>query len=855
MSSVISSSDLNSLMSMDREPLNQQLFGDLTTTSYVSLSPQTSPKYGCSPKSSPKKKNSLKNFVTITDNCDLLSLEPNDNYFQTDLDLFSSFADSVDTPQPFPLKSSRDGRRVSPIKLKSLENSLPPQKVSLRSVILPQEESVTLPARPLSRVSSVTMKKRAQSEKSLLLSSTHTLSEGLVDRSMSIHHLSLFEDPNNDPNNNKSTADGTTTTLPQLQHLPRQPIFRAIRGKRLSNNPYTDTNNTNSTIDLFNSSILRQQQQQQNSSSRPHSRGQSGGGGGPVTAHSVQSSTLNVSHATDDSESEVTVEGPGEEDGMKLDNPSDDEQQPLGSPDIRLGGELDASQVLAPNKNKKKHNRKNNKEQDNNHEGTGPMAAMTSPASISLYRPSTGALQRTGGGPTGSQSLDPLPYQVHGRILGWKLTSVQRRKELVDVLDMMKEQAAVAAAGGQTTMKPSLTNKNGAGGIKQTFSSMFTAEDFLKDMAADQQQMAASFEEQQQQNYYHNNNYNNNSHHIDDKPAPKLTLREAEAWQTYVTRNLKSRQNYKSAKQIRQLMDEKRKTEKLTEISTQRFELLRNKNVLSHKQVSRDILNEKSTDDYLSFKNSELLEELNIPPPSRGFSRGSVGGPSMATMGNNNNNNNRSGAAAYLSSSLDLSKTTRNQQSQLSIPKHPQSQRNNNNHHNNKKNAVQKLYNFPTGLYKPRDRSEIFDSIQIRHRLEGPLTREKERQKERLVDKFVEDGLGLGIGRSFLDMYDTGDHDDDDRSDFITLEESLFGKPADDYQRTTTGAAGDQEEHSMRDDPIDLDLGETKFGKSLELEPEERVMTAAEEQEMMLLDDEQILTDDFINDDDESFQA
>jgi hypothetical protein len=638
MSSVISSSDLNSLMSMDREPLNQQLFGDLTTTSYVSLSPQTSPKYGCSPKASPKKKNSLKNIITITDNCDLLSLEPNDNYFQTDLDLFSSFADSVDTPQPFPLKSSRDGRRVSPIKLKSLENSLPPQKVSLRSVILPQEESVTLPARPVSRVSSVTMKKRAQSEKSLLFSSTHTLSEGLVDRSMSIHHLSLFEDPNNDQNN-KSTADGTTTTLPQLQ-LPRQPIFRAIRGKRLSNNPYTDTNNTNSTIDLFNSSILRQQQQQQqNSPSRPHSRGQAASGG-PVAGHSVQSSTLNVSHATDDSESEVT-EGEREDQGMKIDNESDGEQQHLGSPDIRLGGELDASQVLAPknsNHNKKKKNRKNNKQDNNNNqEGTGP---MTSPASISLYRPSTGALQRTGGGPTGSQSLDPLPYQVHGRILGWKLTSVQRRKELVDVLDMMKEQAAVAAAanGGQTnstTMKPPLANKNG--GIKQTFSSMFTAEDFLKDMAADQQQMAASFEEEQQQNYYNNSN----NHHVDDKPPPKLTLREAEAWQSYVTRNLKSRQNYKSAKQIRQLMDEKRKTEKLTEISTQRYELLRNKSVLSHKQVSRDILNEKSTDDYLSFKNSELLGELNIPPPSRGFSRGSAG-PSMATMSNNN----------YLSSSI-----------------------------------------------------------------------------------------------------------------------------------------------------------------------------------------------------------
>ena len=551
-----------------------------------------------------------------------------------------------------------------------------------------------IPEKEPSRVTPATARRRARSQRSLL----HLDSE--LDVSMSVTQLSI-DDPH-------------TTPFPNLQ---RQPIFRPLAGKRLSNNPYVDPR---SSVDLYNYSV--------HMTNSPNLR--------PMASASL----ANLSEMSD----ELNVLG-GE-----LDSSQHLPAHPLPQPQqhtlpVPLADSLSVT-VSEPSQASLRH--------------APQLAPAPAPAPspgqenhyVSLYRPSTGSFRH--------QSLDPLPFQVHSRVLGWKLTSVQRRKELVGVLDMMKEKAHKLSSLSKSSLARRHVNT-------------FTADDFLRDMAAA-------------------------SSSADPDDPRKSTTREAEAWQSYVTRNVQSRQNYKSPQHIRSLMEDKRRTEKLTEFSAQRNELLRNRAAAQQKRRP-DLLNERSTDESLERRNQQILRQLNIPalPTPKAGARRSASTPKLG--------------------------------SPKSRPRSQQAQ-----------DSAQHLYNFPKNIYKPRDRmvrapllcallsalfsvslcpnppnslplsspspQDILESVQIRSRLEGHLSREREAQKERLVADFLADGL---------DMFssDSAAHRGlDDGSDFASLADSFL--------------AGGLE-------PLDMDSALEKFGRGLQREPEfddiEADLLAAEE--------------------------
>jgi hypothetical protein len=110
--------------------------------------------------------------------------------------------------------------------------------------------------------------------------------------------------------------------------------------------------------------------------------------------------------------------------------------------------------------------------------------------------------------PSELPSPEPVPYQVHNRVLGWKLTSIKRRQDLIDILDIIHNPDDARLRLNMKNLNPHNTRKriieNGGG-------------------------------------------------------KSSLQHRQCDAIEKYLSRSLKSRQSFKSTTTIKSLMEEKRR--------------------------------------------------------------------------------------------------------------------------------------------------------------------------------------------------------------------------------------------------------------------------------------------------------
>lgn len=110
------------------------------------------------------------------------------------------------------------------------------------------------------------------------------------------------------------------------------------------------------------------------------------------------------------------------------------------------------------------------------------------------------------------KSSEPIPYQVHKRILGWKLTSIKRRKDLIDILDIIHN-----PDDPRLKLQANILNK--------------TIRNKLRELSPEKSVVDQG-----------------------------LKYRQADAVEKYLSRSLKSRQSFKSQTAIKSLMEEKRKS-------------------------------------------------------------------------------------------------------------------------------------------------------------------------------------------------------------------------------------------------------------------------------------------------------
>lgn len=403
----------------------------------------------------------------------------------------------------------------------------------------------------------------------------------------------------------------------------RLPIFRPLPGKRLTSDPRGDDRHLPSTA-FYHYSL--------NQSLDPP----------PLSSTSSVSSfpPLNAD-VTDEEEGREDRLGSASLVNLSIDTDLIDhvtDQQSTQSPPDRpvLGGHLLEGNVLEPSHiTPSKYMASSS---PHAHQLTNTRQSFQT-TNMSLYQKPPNA--SSAGSVASAQSvLEPLPYQVHSRVLGWKLTSVQRRKELIDVLDMMKERARQGHSLAHTSSKSTANTFN-----RRVLHTLAPPDSYL-----------------------HMSDEGVGQGHERGTGA-KLSVREVEAWQSYVGRSLRSRQGYRSVTQIKNIMEERRKTEKLTQISSQRHELLRNRKHVRH----QNILQDKSTDDVAQLQSRAIYREIvgasttALSPPSS---------PSaLATQKH------------YLK---PLAAGERDTSSQLL--------------RGGKGSATEFLYNFPVSIHKQRDR-------------------------------------------------------------------------------------------------------------------------------------------------------
>jgi hypothetical protein len=816
--------------------------------------------------------------------------------YNNDLDLFSSYADSsvvslsspvaegpfkLNQPTLSPVSPSSPIRTVRPLTpplssqqhLPSLQRSLSPLRsttgnqtksltasISMHSILFPPEDSLLLPPSTLpGRISSSTsLRKKTSAQQSSfpsltgensLISSVHHKDslENVPPTTTVNHNLSVIQIAleNNEENGElevlQSSPSASPATSPKSK-IPRQPMFRPFRSKKLSANPVASMANKYASIQQYHYSVNKSVLSVPSTSGgspRYSQRPSIMTPPPPITAIPVpttvtammtsvaqqqpalpaltslhSSTSLGNLSLTTDQYNHMNQSPSSKHMSVGLQSP----ERVLSQNDLMLlGGELEGlpSSLAAvvgvggimqpPPQRQESHLTTSNTSISNSSSGggnggitmanseilpvgefdlsptgRGPAAGKLLSSSLTdlhhQYHQSTSGLPLYR--PTSSskffrnQSLEPLPYQVHKRILGWKLTSVQRRKELVTVLDMMKTKGKQGGNG----------HGNHAGGIKaggrgaaaeatinqQKYDNgSFTVNDFIQDMYP----IAI---EQEATQFIDSMNATNKS--------SKLTLREVGAWQGYVTRNIKSRQNYKSTSQIATIMEEKRKTLNLTEISTQRYELLRNRQAKQQQQQQqhqnqslhcKDPLNEKSIDsEIFSYQNHQLLAQLNP-------SMESLQTPSVSRAG-----------GARSRSLADDAAISREEKSKSLWGSPPQSRQRQQQQQNSgsltgrksrpsSSSTTKQLYNYPMNIHRVRDRMDILHSVELRHRLEDqinhldegkqPIDANRSRNGERSIfsrhrDGTIEENQTL-LGSVLDDIGGFGNSRDDDPGD------------------------------------------------------------------------------------------
>lgn len=129
------------------------------------------------------------------------------------------------------------------------------------------------------------------------------------------------------------------------------------------------------------------------------------------------------------------------------------------------------------------------------------------------------------------------PYTVHKRVLGWKLTSVQRRKELIDMMDLMHGQVGPDLKLRMGKKKGHLSRQLQQLGSVQLaqFSNSADTLPLLSQLPLETQSQEAL--------------------NLERRSKSRQTM----AWENFVTRSVKSRQGYRSVTQIKSLMEDKKK--------------------------------------------------------------------------------------------------------------------------------------------------------------------------------------------------------------------------------------------------------------------------------------------------------
>lgn len=129
-----------------------------------------------------------------------------------------------------------------------------------------------------------------------------------------------------------------------------------------------------------------------------------------------------------------------------------------------------------------------------------------------------------------------VPFTVHKRVLGWKLTSVEKRQRLVDFMD------AVHGHAGQH--KASILGKTVSPLQKSMYESTMTT-------------LGASISLPQLNNMETLNNHKTNS--------GNCKVRQNVAYEEFVSRSISSRQGFRSTQQIRNFMDDQKKKKQVRE--------------------------------------------------------------------------------------------------------------------------------------------------------------------------------------------------------------------------------------------------------------------------------------------------
>lgn len=219
-----------------------------------------------------------------------------------------------------------------------------------------------------------------------------------------------------------------------------------------------------------------------------------------------------------------------------------------------------------------------------------------------------------------------LPFQVHRRILGWKITSVQRRKDLVDMLDIMTNPDDPHLKLRMGTLSPSV--KNGLSHLKDQ-----TSLPMREEVAR----------------------------------LRKVSYRQSESMEKFLSRSLKTRQSYSSVNAIKGLMEEKRKTLRTRDEAIIAGELLPN---LSQRFSSSQNIHQTSltSNDQSGI---QVDEDTFLKMVSRSFFE-----------------------------EEDMEEISRNL-----LGTRPKSTGKGSKHINGRaKSPAQQVYNFPVNLHRPRDR-------------------------------------------------------------------------------------------------------------------------------------------------------